>query len=127
MEGGDNPIVFTMTKPAPAPSPATVPDPLEGTSSSSLNEDEKKAPQTDYVSNDDLFADTSVNAIPQETVEQPPPPAVFEEGSISGAFAVQEEAYERYISMLERDAIEENKLNKLREQMIEEVSARQVL
>ncbi|GMH95144.1 hypothetical protein TrST_g3259 [Triparma strigata] len=123
MQAGDNPIVFTMTK--PPVTPAAPPTPADDFSSSSQVES-AIAPQTDEVGQEENFSETNAGAIPMPEDYQGD---YAEEGEddmgVTGVFAVQEEAYERYIKVLEKDAEEEDKVNKLLVTMMEEKDAKE--
>ncbi|GMH72091.1 hypothetical protein TrLO_g6970 [Triparma laevis f. longispina] len=115
MQAGDNPIVFTMTKPlvTPAAPPPAVEDFEEmfGGGETSL------PPQTEEEKFTE-FAGTNAGAMnmpegQEEFLDE-------DDLGVTGVFAVQEEAYERYIKVLEKDAEEEDKVNKLLVTMMEE-------
>ncbi len=127
MEAGANPVVFTMSKKAAraaeeekkeeiGPAEALAGDAEEGASDvpqSPMHQSEPQAASITYSMSDAEYADLQKMSGDQDVG---PPPAAPR----TGAYEVQESAYERYINNLEADAAAENELNqylvKLQEQ-----------
>ncbi|GMI21489.1 hypothetical protein TrRE_jg9572, partial [Triparma retinervis] len=149
IEGGENPVVFSMKKPA-APAADPLPSPSRSVagqisssesmskfdvdpSSASPQEEDAMAstnagaiPQEDYPE-EDAMASTNAGAIPQEDYLEGDAEGDFLplEGASATNFAAQEEAYNRYIAKLENDAVAENKLNMLLVEMQKEKDEKQ--
>lgn len=120
MQGGENPVVFSMKKPSAAASSSTTVGERSGSADSgkedgAANASQNEVPQSAAPQVDDPMAMTNLNAIPQDDYPEDPPidPLDPLPADTTTSFAVQEEAYERYISKLEDDAVAESKLNQL--------------
>ena len=124
MQGGENPVVFSMKKPE---APAVDPLPAPSISGDAHKAEGEQYPAVSSPQDEDAMASTNVNAIPQDEYPEGEAEGDFFplEGASATNFAAQEEAYERYIEKLENDAVAENKLNMLLVEMQKEKDEKQ--